>query len=1064
MQNNYRDKINNSLKELSTTKNISSALLVCNTLLEYMGIQTKSIEDIELSKLKLPNSERYDRWFDAHPHFRGDRASFELTSKESNLEAKFYSLQKKSKLFIAGAVSFTPNFEDRDYTRTDPNMKVGIDFFFTPEKDTVIVVLSNKGNLRLVDLSGRLTNTQNEIFDIWHDIGHIEDKNILHTTIWESFKLSSLNKKFYEGISNSFTSLTQHLQANDIEEQIANQFANRLHGRLLFLWFLRKKNIINEEKNYFALNSQNDNDYYQETLSQLFFNVLNNEDHKEFDPITPYLNGGLFDQDADGEYWKTNKPTFPTGFFQTLYDHFNSFNFTTDESTPEYEQIAIDPEMLGRIFESFLATLKTETGAQAKKANGAFYTPREIVSYMSRESLRQYLYTALEANTILKKSVNELLDLSDRDWALAGTNSKRDTVAKEDRERIMNALKSVRVLDPAVGSGAFPMGILHKILSLFERLEPNFDSYDIKLSILKNNIYGVDIDPTAIEISRLRAWLSIIVDVKDVKKIKPLPNLDFKFVCANTLIGLHKGQSSFTTDTTLKPELIHIRDEYYATSSKIKKGKLQKEYIKLTHKTSLFDNEETRQLKSYKPFEIGKTASFYDPELMHGVEIFDIVIGNPPYIKEYTNKEAFSAIKKSSFYQGKMDLWYMFACNSLNLIKANGIECFIAQNNWTTSSGASKMRNKIINATKILSLIDFGDYKIFDTAGIQTMIMLFKKTTTPPKYAFDSRTITSKKPDFGDVIAILNKTENDNARYLQPEIEREKLIDKKLLFNSSDFETILDKISGKGNFYLDDKKEVAQGIVYPQDKLNIPNKKIIGDSCSVGDGIFVINKEEKECGLFLEKELAIIKPVYTTRELSKWFANPLNNEWVIYTDSSFRDVKKINDYPNIKKHLDKYRAVITSDNKPYGLHRSRDEYFFKGEKIVVARKCIEPGFSYVNFDSYVSATFYIIKTDRVNMKYLTGLLNSKLIAFWLKNKGKMQGNNYQLDKEPLLEIPLFIGNEKEQRDIISIVDKILEIKKTDQKNNVVDLEIQLNMLVFQLYGLNDEEIKIIKES
>ena len=152
MLNNYQNNINAALKELSATKSISSALSVCNTLLEYMGVATKNVEDIELSKLKLPNAERYDRWFEAHPHFRGDRACFQLTPNEASLEAKFYAIQKRSKLFIAGSVNFTPNFEDRDYTRTDPNTKVGIDFFLTPEKDSVIVALSNKGNLRLVEL------------------------------------------------------------------------------------------------------------------------------------------------------------------------------------------------------------------------------------------------------------------------------------------------------------------------------------------------------------------------------------------------------------------------------------------------------------------------------------------------------------------------------------------------------------------------------------------------------------------------------------------------------------------------------------------------------------------------------------------------------------------------------------------------------------------------------------------------------------------------------------------------------------------------------------------------
>ncbi|GAI34013.1 unnamed protein product, partial [marine sediment metagenome] len=168
----------------------------------------------------------------------------------------------------------------------------------------------------------------------------------------------------------------------------------------------------------------------------------------------------------------------------------------------------------------------------------------------------------------------------------------------------------------------------------------------------------------------------------------------------------------------------------------------------------------------------------------------------------------------------------------------------------------------------------------------------------------------------------------------------------------------------------------------------------------MGDGIFVLRENEKKSISFLENELELINPSYTTNELHKWYGNPRNKEWVIYTDSSFNKPRNIRPFPNIKAHLDKFKKVITSDNKPYGLHRARDEYFFKGEKIIAVRKCKEPTFTYTDFDCYVSATFYVIKSERINMKYLTAILNSKLIAFWLRHKGKMQGNNYQIDKEP----------------------------------------------------------------
>ena len=184
--------------------------------------------------------------------------------------------------------------------------------------------------------------------------------------------------------------------------------------------------------------------------------------------------------------------------------------------------------------------------------------------------------------------------------------------------------------------------------------------------------------------------------------------------------------------------------------------------------------------------------------------------------------------------------------------------------------------------------------------------------------------------------------------------------------------------------------------------------------------------------------------------------------WVIYTDSSFKDEKKIEDYPNIKKHLDQFREVITSDNKPYGLHRARNPFFFQGEKIISVRKCTRPTFTYVDFDCYVSATFYVIKTGRVNLKYLTGLLNSRLVTFWLKHKGKMQGTNYQIDKQPLLAIPLISPPSEEQIPITTLVDRILAAKRANSNADTTNLENEIDKLVYGLYGLTDDEIAIVE--
>ena len=447
---------------------------------------------------------------------------------------------------------------------------------------------------------------------------------------------------------------------------------------------------------------------------------------------------------------------------------------------------------------------------------------------------------------------------------------------------------------------------------------------------------------------------------------------------------------------------------------------------------------------------------------------FDVIIGNPPYIKEFVNKDAFNGLHDNPYYQGKMDLWTMFACISIDLLKNNGVMGFIAPNNWVTNAGASIMRNKILTDGELKTFIDFGDYKVFQDAGIQTMIYIFEKQKPSKKYEINYLRINDKNVSEEKLILDIF---SDKTKI---EIEPEKLIDKNITFSNQESSSIFDKIENKKNFELNDD-EISNGIHHHHDSVNKDRKEILGNGFSVGDGIFVLSDDEKGEIQFTKKELEIIKPSYTTEQIRKWYADSKNKEWVIYTDSSFKDSDKINSYPNIKKHLDKFKEVITSDNKPYGLHRAKKEYFFKGEKIIALRKCNPPTFTYVDFDSYVSATFYIIKSDRINQKYLTGILNSKLTAFWLRNKGKMQGNNYQLDKEPLVNIPICVGDKEQQKEIITLVDKMISLNKelheTLENSNEwekIQSEIEktdkkINEEVFGLYGLTEKEIKIIEE-
>jgi adenine-specific DNA-methyltransferase len=208
-----------------------------------------------------------------------------------------------------------------------------------------------------------------------------------------------------------------------------------------------------------------------------------------------------------------------------------------------------------------------------------------------------------------------------------------------------------------------------------------------------------------------------------------------------------------------------------------------------------------------------------------------------------------------------------------------------------------------------------------------------------------------------------------------------------------------------------------------------------------------LNNTEFETLNLNEKEKELVKPFYTTNELNRYWGSEKNSLWVIYTDSRFKDEKHIKPYPNLKKHLDRFRSVITSDNWPYGLHRARNEYFFKDEKIISLRKCAKPTFTFTDFECYVSQTFFVIKSNRINQKYLTAILNSKVIEFWLRYKGKMQGDLFQVDKAPLLEIPIYKSDN--QRYLSQLTD--FEIHNGKQGSEVSFFERIINAVVFNLY-------------
>ncbi|HED6204624.1 TPA: Eco57I restriction-modification methylase domain-containing protein [Campylobacter coli] len=948
-------------------------------------------------------------------------------------------------------------------------------------------------------------------------------------------------------------------------------------NRILFLKLIESNLVrFNDDKNLKFLNFKKIPDF--DKLSELFFEVLAKEKStrkkSEF-AYLPYLNSSLFEKQSientleisslsndlklfyykntvlKDDKCKTKKGQ--VGLLEYLFEFLDSFDFGSDDEQSEIlsQKELISSSVLGNVFEKLNGYKE-----------GSFYTPSFITSYMCKESITK----------VVLDKFNTQFDLDAKD-----ISELRKSLRKEDKKAQKELLNSIKICDPAVGSGHFLVSALNVMLSIYDELNL-FDEefylevqndeilitgrkgefieykrpstpkdkahliqqelFHTKKDIIENNLFGVDINPNSCEITKLRLWIELLkhsfyqsFDDENYHDLKTLPNIDINIKCGNSLVSYFETGKSLSHYPNIKERMSKYKrivkdykEGFYTDKNLIAKeiknlqesfknfclkDKFNKEIKQLTNGANeyskkygdfLADEHHDEKFKSFfskNMFEFSfdeKVAikefanlkkeydnifnlesnhpfewRFEFPEILDddgNFKGFDLIIGNPPYIKENDNKDLFTNTKKLRTYQGKMDIWYHFVGRGFDILKNNGYLAFIATNNWVTNSGAKKLRNIVLEESQILSLVDFSSFMVFDSASIQTMIMSFQKTKPPKNYEFHFAKITTQTPIYEDALSLLKNEKTQNNEILSINLTPKKFIDKTLNFTKSDYEELFNKIQKYGKFYLEER-EVAQGIVYPQENINKKSLEILGNNFYLGQGIQKLTNEEVENLNLLKNEKILLKPIFESDNIQKYFVKRYNYFWVIYTNSSFKNPNSMDDYPNLKKHLDKFQNVITSDNKPYGLHRARDEKFFTGSpRIVALRKCVgEPKFSYVDFDCYVSATFYVIKTQRINVKYLTAILNSKLIAFWLKHKGKMQGNNYQIDKEPLLNIPIVTINSKNQKiadELINLVDEILKAKEQDKNANTQELENKINSLVYKLYNLTEDEIKIIE--
>lgn len=954
----------------------------------------------------------------------------------------------------------------------------------------------------------------------------------LVSEIEEAFNVEKVSKEFFANYKELFLQLTENLKnirENEPSQRINAEFTlksikdadfcKKLMGQLVFLYFIQKKGWLGVKRGYkwgegdknflrhtFDRAVSEGKNFFNDYLEHLFYEALADGERDDnwfslLDCKIPFLNGGLFERYKDYNWIDTdiifdnslfsNSQKTKSGDIGTgILDVFDRYNFTVKEDEPLEKEVAVDPEMLGKVFEELLEV-------QDRKSKGAFYTPREIVHYMCQESLINYLCTELditeEINTtgLSKQDITDFIHHSDKLSQIEnlatekeGNNTKYKYILsgaiKVNAKAIDKALENIKICDPAIGSGAFPVGMMNEIVrarialveSGFLPETKNRTTYEYKRQAIQNSIYGVDIESGAVEIAKLRLWLSLVVDEENIENIKPLPNLDYKIVQGNSLLDLYNVIIPVHLQTKFNEYANLLFDE----SSKQKKKTYQKE----------LNNIKDEVFKIAKS--LGCNATFDFHFFFHEVFKnggFDIVIANPPYVGEKGHKELFEPIKKCSlkeFYLGKMDLFYFFFHLALNILKPNGCCSFITTNYYITALGARNLRADFKHRATLDELINFNEMKIFESAlGQHNLITMLTKSNNPDKLCklvnvnrkgfmdnnFDNIVAGKDSETLYNYISQKDLYEG-NENYIRIFKEEE----------NSELTIILDKIKF-GNEVLGNICSVNNGVFSGCDTLNEKKKNKYNIDKNIGDGVFTITLKEYSQLLPLEEEKSIIKKLYKNSDIHKYWCNNENELYLI--NLRYTDRPNLDEYPKIKEHLLPFKEML-SDRPTTGTLESA---FSKGywyimstsrrvnmekQKIVAPQRSKTNTFGYNECEWYASADVYFITEPKpeYQLKYILSLLNSNLYYIWLYNKGKRKGESLELYQKPLSEIPIKKADEQTQNKFISIVDKILAITQTDdylqnqeKQEAVKEYEKQIDIMVYKLYELTYEEILTI---
>ena len=805
-----------------------------------------------------------------------------------------------------------------------------------------------------------------------------------------------------------------HFDYQDIfrgDSKAVRDFFKRMMGRIIFLYFIQKKGWLAVPKNenwdkgnpdylyQLFKNAQYKELFYSDYLVPLFFDTLNNPDseNEKNDLRFPYLNGGLFDKSQDFLY---DKLALPSAIFDKLFDTFNRYNFTIYEDAPDEHTVAVDPEMLGHIFENLL---------EDNKDKGAFYTPKEIVHYMCKESLKAYLL----AKEDLDATENSIAQSALENIILQQELSKEELkYADKYAYKIIDALDHVKICDPAIGSGAFPMGLLQEIFNAQVYLQElkGFtkakSDAEIKKHIIEESIYGVDIDEGAVDIARLRFWLSLVVDEP---KPQPLPNLSFKIVCANTLIPLGKPKGDLGLTNEIADQIEAIREEYF-TANKDAKKHLEMQFRNLQNKlwttakewATAADVEIYKKISEFNPF-ADKSCSWFDPWWMFGVKDgFDIVIGNPPYVQVKQIEPYFKKIYHDiyEFAIGRFNLFYFFIELSKKLTKNKAITSYIIPDRLLLNTQCIELRSWLLNKQTILEIVSFDEF-VFENAVVDSIILTYKNTinsatTLIAKNNVNLKNINSK---VGINIPITYFKDSPNNQFdLNYSLSKSEILNQLL----------------KNTIKLGEISETRDGIIQSK----------------IPDVLFLTENENEYC----EKLLF-------GKDISKYELN-FNNNWVNYQPEEM--------------------MKIEIERGGGGL-RLRVREIFESNKILT-RQTADSIIATIDTNNYFySNTIHgtIIKDDTFEIKFILSILNSNVLKYYYRQTTSEGGKVFaQVKIEILRQMPIKITEKLKQTSFVILVDYLLHLYKkenpaillhTENSRIASHLEDILNMMVYELY-------------